>query len=101
MSDNMRPQGTENTNHDTPSSDTKIIDGIIADLRTSIDQLAVNFNSVKNLILELAKLFDETKICEQSQICRKIKEILQDKIKENKITEKWIEECLPQEYKRR
>jgi hypothetical protein len=37
----------------------------------------------------------------KSQICRKIKEILQDKIKDGKITEKWIEGCLPQEYKRK
>jgi hypothetical protein len=83
------------------SSDSKIIDGIIADLRITIDQLAINFNIAKNFILELARRFDETKRCEQSQICRKIKEILQDKIKDGKITEKWIEECLPQEYKRK
>jgi seryl-tRNA synthetase len=29
----------------------------------------------------------------------KIKEILSDKIKERKITERWIEKCLPAEYK--
>ena len=83
------------------SSESKIIEGIIADLRTVIDQLDLNFASAKNLVLELARRFDETKTCEQSEICRKIKEILQDKIKEGKITEKWIAECLPQEYKRR
>ena len=49
----------------------------------------------------VAKLLDETKQCEQSQICRKIKEMLKDKITEGKITEKWIEECLPHEYKRK
>jgi hypothetical protein len=83
------------------SPDRKIIDGIIADLRTTIDQIAIDFNAAKSLILELARQLDETKQCEQSQICRKIKEILQDKIKAGKITEKWIEECLPPEYKRR
>jgi uncharacterized protein YnzC (UPF0291/DUF896 family) len=51
--------------------------------------------------LKLARLLDETKECKQSQICAKIKEILQDKIKEGKITKKWIERCLPQEYRRR
>ena len=60
-----------------------------------------NFASAKSLILELAKLLDGTKQCRQSQICRKIKEMLKDKIHEGKITGKWIERCLPQEYRRR
>ena len=94
-------ESAENTNPDISSSDSKIIEGVIADLRNTIDQLAIDFNTAKNLILELARRLDETKRREQSQICREIKEILQDKIKEGEITEKWIEECLPQEYKRR
>jgi hypothetical protein len=94
------PESIEHTDS-VVSSDGKIIEGIIADLRIVIDQLDMNFANAKSLILELTRRFDETKRCEQSQICRKIKEILQDKIKEGKITEKWIEGCLPQEYKRR
>ncbi len=94
------PDSIENTDS-VVSSDGKIIEGIIADLRIVIDQLDMNFANAKRLILELARRFDETKRFEQSQICRKIKEILQDKIKDGKITEKWIEECLPQEYKRK
>lgn len=96
-------ESTKNTDPDISSlsSDGRIIDGIIADLKNSIDQLYINNNNAKNLILELARLIDETKRCKQSQICRRIKEILQDKINEGKITGKWIEECLPQEYKRR
>ncbi len=43
---------------------------------------------------------DEEGLCERDQISRTIKKILKDKIQEHKITEKWIEECLPQEYKR-
>ena len=39
-------------------------------------------------------------LCERNQISRTIKKILKDKIKEGKVTEKWIEECLPPEYKR-
>jgi len=35
------------------------------------------------------------------QVSRKIKEILKDKISEGKITAKWIEDCLPPEYKRK
>jgi hypothetical protein len=99
---NTIPESKEHTNPDRSllSSSSKIIDGIIADLRITIDQIAINSNTAKCLILELARRFDETKRCEQSQICRKIKDILQDKIQEGKITEKWIEECLPPEYKR-
>jgi len=94
------PDSIENT-YSVVSSDGKIIEGIITDLRVVIDQLDMNFANAKSLILELARRLDETKRCEQSQICRTIKEILQDKIKEGKITEKWIEGCLPQEYKRK
>jgi hypothetical protein len=94
------PDSIENTDS-VVSSDGKIIEGIIADLRIVIDELDMNFANAKRLILELARRLDETKRFEQSQICRKIKEILQDKIKDGKITEKWIEGCLPQEYKRK
>ena len=74
---------------------------VVVDLRAVIDELDRNFASAKSLILELARLLDETKQCRQSQICRKIKEMLKDKIHEGKITGKWIERCLPQEYRRR
>jgi hypothetical protein len=74
---------------------------VVVNLRAVIDELDRNFASAKSLILELARLLDETKQCRQSQICRKIKEMLADKIKEGKITKKWIEHCLPQEYRRR
>jgi len=77
------------------------IEAVAVDLRAVIDALDKNFASAKSLILELARLLDETKECKQSQICRKIKEMLKDKIHEGKITGKWIEECLPQEYKRK
>ena len=74
---------------------------VVVDLRAVIDALDRNFTSAKSLILKLARLLDETKQCKQSQICTKIKEMLADKIKEGKITKKWIERCLPQEYRRR
>jgi len=82
----------------TPADRIKIV---VVDLKAVIDRLDRNFTSAKSLILKLARLLDETKECKQSQICAKIKEILQDKIKEGKITKKWIERCLPQEYRRR
>jgi hypothetical protein len=81
--------------------DNRIITGIIADLKLVIDQLYIDENNVKNLILELARRLDEDKLYERNQISRKIKNILGDKIKEGKITGKWIEECLPSEYKRK
>jgi len=49
----------------------------------------------------LARRLDESKQCEQGQISKRIKEILKDKIHEGKISGKWIEECLPKEYKRK
>jgi hypothetical protein len=77
------------------------IEFIVTELRVIIDQLDIHFAKAKNLISELARELDGAKECKQSQICRKIKELLEDKIKEGKISEKWIEECLPQEYKRK
>jgi hypothetical protein len=77
------------------------IETVVVNLRAVIDELNRNFASAKSLILKLARLLDETKECKQSEICTKIKEMLADKIKEGKITKKWIERCLPQEYRRR
>ena len=77
------------------------IETVVVNLRAVIDELDRNFANAKSLILELARLLDETKQCKQSQICRKIKEMLEDKINEGKITGKWIEHCLPQEYRRK
>jgi hypothetical protein len=80
---------------------TSQVENIIAKLRDAIEERDKNFADAKSLILELARHLDETRQSEQSQICRKIKEMLADKINEGKITGKWIEECLPQEYKRK
>ena len=76
------------------------IRGIIANLRETIDQLNSNFKSAKESIIELARRLDEDSICERSKISRLIKHVLKDKILEGKITAKWIEDCLPEEYKR-
>jgi hypothetical protein len=74
---------------------------IIFRLRTAIDELDRNFAHVKDLILELARQLEEIKEIEQRHVCRKIKDLLKDKIEDGKITEKWIEESLPPEYKRK
>jgi hypothetical protein len=77
------------------------VKSIIASLRILIDQLDSDFKQARELILEIAKRLDEGSLCERNQISRTIKKILIDKIQEGKITEKWIEECLSPEYKRR
>jgi hypothetical protein len=98
MSSETIPEYSEKVNSINSSIS---IEFIVIKLRIIIDQHDIHFAKEKNLILELARELDEAKECKQSQICRKIKELLEDKIKEGKISEKWIEECLPQEYKRK
>ena len=82
-------------------NDNLVINGIILDLKIAIDQLSVDSIRAKNLILELGRRLDEQDKCEKSEISTKVKEILADKIKDNKISSKWIEECLPTDYKRK
>jgi hypothetical protein len=77
------------------------IRGIIVDLRSVISQINVNQKHAKELILELARRMDELQLCQKDEISRRIKDILKDKIDQDQITAKWIEECLPQEYKRK
>lgn len=72
--------------------------GVISDLRNFIDEY--NFKS-QELIIKIAKRLDEGSLCERSKISQVIKKILKDKIQEGKITKKWIEECLPRDYKRK
>jgi hypothetical protein len=89
-----------NEEHDN-LSDEQTINGIITNLKLAVDQLSKDFTKAKDLIHELARHLDESKLCKRAQISRKIKEILKDKIEEGKITEKWIEDCLSSEYKRK
>ena len=70
-------------------------------LRIAVEQMHLSLTKAKELILETARQLDEQHVEEQAKICKKIKEILKDKIQEGKISEGWIEECLPGEYKRR
>jgi hypothetical protein len=76
------------------------LSGIISDLRLSVDLLDEKKETVRFLIQELGTRLDKNKICKANEIGRKIKEILKDKIKDRKISERWIEKCLPDEYKR-
>lgn len=74
---------------------------IIHKLIQLIDTFRSIGSEIRDLILDLARWMDETKQFRQDEICRKIKNELKEKIAQGKISEKWIEECLPKEYKRR
>jgi len=82
-------------------SKDSILQGLIVDLKLQIDKFAEDSKTLEQHILELAKRLDESQACHRNEICQKIKEILKDKIKQGKITERWIEKCLPDDYKRR
>ena len=76
------------------------IKNIITKLRITIDHIDSPRNYARDLIHELARQLDERKLCERGRISIKIKEILEDKIRAGKVTERWIRKCLPPEYKR-
>jgi hypothetical protein len=86
--------------YDASKKEEQEINGLIVDLRQIIDHYSTTFARAGDIILRLARRLDETKQCEQGQICKRIKEILKDELKKGKISEKWIEKCLPKEYKR-
>ena len=90
----------EEEEEQTPDSFPQHIKSIISSLRVVVDQIDSDFKQARELILEIAKRLDEGQLCERSQISRILKKNLRDKIQEGKVTEKWIEECLPPEYKR-
>jgi hypothetical protein len=77
------------------------VNGIIADLKMVVENFHLEFTKLREIIQELAKRLDENKICKQEIVCQAIKEILKEKIDEGKISERYIETCLPTEYKRK
>ena len=77
------------------------VNGIIADLKMMVENLHLKFTKLREIIQELARRLDEEQICKQETICQTIKEILKEKIAEGKISERYIESCLPTEYKRK
>jgi hypothetical protein len=93
--------------HGSASKDATIdslpenVKSIARNLRIAVEQMHLGLTKAKELILETATQLDEEHVEEQAKICKKIKEILKDKIQEGKISEGWIEECLPREYKRK
>ena len=83
-------------NKNNPDLDTKI-----SKLKETIDNLDLNSKKIKELLLEIAKKMEELRIFNTDEICIKIKEFLHDEIKQKKISERWIEKCIPRKYVRR
>lgn len=81
-------------------TDSLKVEKLVDNLKATIDLLGLSFSKAKDQILELARTLDESKQCQRNRISIKIKQLLQDKINEGKITSKWIHDCLPSEYKR-
>jgi hypothetical protein len=77
------------------------INDLITNLKSAIDKLDQSFKDVKEQVLELAIALDVFKKCDRSDISKQIKHLLEDYIKKGKITARWIEESLPDEYKRK
>jgi hypothetical protein len=107
QTDTTKNNFAANGGHESALRDNVIFDSfpqsiksVIATLRVVIDQIDSDFNQARELILEITKRLDEGSLCKRNHISITVKEILKDKIKENKVSEKWIEECLPPEYKR-
>ena len=71
------------------------VNGIITDLKMLVEELHLKFTTLREIIQELARKLDEEQICKQENICQTIKEILKEKIAEGKISERYIESCLP------
>jgi hypothetical protein len=77
------------------------IEAKINNLKRYINTIHQNFETLREEILEFAKKLDEDRICSRDKICNRIKEYLKEEIQSGKITSRWIEQCLPKEYKRK
>lgn len=73
----------------------------IKELKKAIEGLHLHTNLARDLIHELARIMNESKQVKMHEISIKIKEYLKEEIDQGKITTKWIEECLPDDYKRK
>ncbi|MEP6576116.1 MAG: hypothetical protein ABJB85_06800 [Nitrososphaerota archaeon] len=77
------------------------IKNMITDLRNAINDWDKGLRRARDLILELARIINESGSLKTDEICGAIKIYLKDEIEKKKITAKWIEEVLPKEYKRK
>jgi hypothetical protein len=80
MTKNRNARSTKNIGNEYP----KHVIVTICQLKSLIDQYHTNSKNAKALILGLANDLDKEGLCEKSQICRRIKNILEDKFKEKK-----------------
>ena len=67
-----------------------MVESDLADLKVTIDDLGYSFTKFNVIIKELSRRADEENICEKDKISQVIKEILADKIKEEKGSSKCI-----------
>jgi hypothetical protein len=73
---------------------------VIDDVKIVLDDIRDNFTRLDDKIKKLAIILYEKRICEKDKISQVLKNILIDKIEKGKISQRWIEKCLPNEYKR-
>jgi hypothetical protein len=74
---------------------------LLKKLRDSIDDWHRGWTTAKDTILDIARELDEHNLCDRPLICKTVKQLLRQQIDDSKITEKWVEEVLPSEYKRK
>ena len=79
---------------------TKITEKV-TQLKKAINGLHMSTIQAQDLIHEPARMMNESGCVKTDEISIAIKEYLKEEISDGKITAKWIEECLPKEYKRR
>jgi hypothetical protein len=72
----------------TADSFPQAIKSKITMLLIVIDQIDSDFKQARELILEIAKRFDEEGLCDRNEISRTLKKILREKIQKGKVTEK-------------
>ena len=78
-----------------------VIQNSVSSIILNIGEFEKTTDTCKTLLLKLCQDLLALNICEEHQVSITIKDILKEKIELNKITERWIERCLPEEYKRK
>ena len=82
--DSKRSKASKASKDETIDSLPENVKSIARNLRLAVDQMHLGLTKAKELILETARQLDEEHVEEQAKICKKIKEILKDKIQEGK-----------------
>lgn len=77
------------------------IQNSVNSILSNIGEFEKTTDTSKTLLSKLCEDLLALNICEEHQVSITIKIILKDKIEFNEITERWIERCLPEKYKRK